>query len=77
VLWRAPLGLPRERMPAVRAVGLNPAAGVIAHRADCEPIPRSGKAESGEHNRSPYCTINILTLVVVAPPGMPAWMNAL
>jgi hypothetical protein len=34
-------------MPAVRAVGLNPAAGIIAHRAQCGPIPRRGKAESG------------------------------
>jgi hypothetical protein len=31
----------------VRAVGLNPAAGIIAHRAECGPIPRSGKAETG------------------------------
>jgi hypothetical protein len=47
VIRRAPIGLPRERMPAVRAIGLNPAAGVITHRAECEPITRSGKAESG------------------------------
>jgi hypothetical protein len=60
----APRGLPRERVPAVGVIALDPSAGVLSHASRLEIARRSST-----HNRLPACKLEIGDEIVTSEPS--------